>query len=196
MACSPFRCASPRTDGSRSSSRTPAAPTSSASWSAASGHHVKLLLAPPTEVRRAIDQSYRALADVGQHIREFELTTAAATTARVAAEPTQLQQVVDQNAPVVSVVNLLVTQALRDRASDVHIEPQGDKIRVRMRVDGALHDVLTLPADMGPAIVSRIKVMAGMNIVERRRAQDGQFEMTIDGRADRHPGVDHARDLR
>ena len=80
------------------------------------------------------------------------------------------------------VVSLLLTQGVRDRASDVHIEPQGTQVRVRLRIDGALHDVLTLPAEMGPAIVSRIKVMAGMNIVERRRSQDGQIETDVDGR--------------
>jgi type IV pilus assembly protein PilB len=140
---------------------------------------VRLLLAPPSEVRRTIDQSYKALADVAHHVKEFELTT----TARVVEIDPALQQAVDQNAPVVQVVNLILTQALRDRASDVHIEPRGDEIKVRMRIDGALHDVLTLPAEMGAAIVSRIKVMGGMNIVERRRAQDGQIEMDIDGNA-------------
>ena len=109
---------------------------------------------------------------------EFELTSSARVTQEVVAS-----QRSTCNAPVVQVVNLIVTQALRDRASDVHIEPQGDQVRVRVRIDGALHDVLTLPGDMGPALVSRIKVMAGMNIVERRRAQDGQFETSVDGRA-------------
>src|SRR4029079_19576775 len=77
----------------------------------------RLLLAPPSEVRRTIDQSYKALADVAHHIKEFELTS----TPRVEADPA-LQQAVDQNAPIVQVVNLVLTQALRDRASDVHIE--------------------------------------------------------------------------
>jgi type IV pilus assembly protein PilB len=141
---------------------------------------VRLLMAPQSEVARVLDQSYRALAGVARHVREFELTN----TATRATEPsTPLQQVVDAQAPVVQVVNLIVTQALRDRASDVHIEPMGDQVRVRMRIDGALTDSLTLPAEMAPAIVSRIKVMSGMNIVERRRAQDGQFETTVDGRA-------------
>jgi type IV pilus assembly protein PilB len=85
-------------------------------------------------------------------------------------------------APVVQVVNMLITQALRDRASDVHIEPQDSRVRVRYRIDGALHDVMALPDSMGPAIASRLKITAGMNIVERRRAQDGQIAMTIDGR--------------
>ena len=80
------------------------------------------------------------------------------------------------------VVNKIVTQALRDRASDVHIEPGEDCVRVRFRIDGALNDVVELPVEMGQALVSRIKIMADMNIVERRRPQDGQFEMNIDGR--------------
>ena len=80
------------------------------------------------------------------------------------------------------VVNKIVTQALRDRASDVHIEPAEDCVRVRFRIDGALKDVVELPAEMAPALVSRVKIMAEMNIVERRRPQDGQFEMNIDDR--------------
>src|SRR5262249_27060476 len=123
--------------------------------SAASGP-IRLLVAPRSEVQRAIDQSYRALAGVARHVREFELTSAAARSD--VAMPT-LQQAVDGSAPVVQVVNLIVTQALRDRASDVHIEPMGDQVRVRMRIDGALHDALSLPSEIGPAIVSRIKVM-------------------------------------
>ena len=87
-----------------------------------------------------------------------------------------------RRAPVVQVVNLIITQGVRDRASDIHIEPQDSRVRVRFRIDGALHDVLALPAKMGPAVVSRIKILAGMNIVERRRPQDGQIAMEVDGR--------------
>ena len=86
------------------------------------------------------------------------------------------------DAPVVQVVNLLITQAMRDRASDIHIEPQDQQLRVRFRIDGALHDAVELPSSMAPALVSRLKIMAEMNIVERRRPQDGQITMEIDGR--------------
>jgi type IV pilus assembly protein PilB len=86
------------------------------------------------------------------------------------------------DAPVVQVVKLLITQGLRDRASDIHVEPQEERILVRYRIDGALHDVLDLPGSMGPAIVSRIKILAGLNIVERRRAQDGQITTELEGR--------------
>jgi type IV pilus assembly protein PilB len=103
---------------------------------------------------------------------------------RKAAQPQEalVQTVVDENAPVVKIVNVILEQAVRDRASDVHIEPMTDSVRVRVRTDGALHKITTLPGPMGPSLVSRIKVMSDMNIVERRRPQDGQMAVTIGGR--------------
>ena len=86
------------------------------------------------------------------------------------------------SSPAVEIVNLLITQGLRDRASDIHVEPQKDYLRIRFRVDGVLQDVSHLPMATGAALASRIKIMAGMNIVERRRAQDGQISLTVDGR--------------
>ena len=140
---------------------------------------IELALAPPSEVRRAIDASYRALAGVDRFVQAFEASEALRPTTGGGAQV----ETTAEDAPVVQVVNLIVTQALRDRASDVHIEPQDQRIRIRYRIDGALHDTLELPATMGPALISRIKIMAGMNIVERRRSQDGQFTTTIDGRS-------------
>ena len=90
--------------------------------------------------------------------------------------------VVADDAPVVQVVDRILTQAMRDRTSDVHIEPSEDVVRVRFRIDGALKEILVLPAAMGLGLVSRIKIMAGMNIVERRRPQDGQLTTTVDGK--------------
>jgi type IV pilus assembly protein PilB len=84
--------------------------------------------------------------------------------------------------PAVEIVNLLITQGLRDRASDIHIEPQKEFLRIRFRIDGVLQDMAHLPSATGAALASRIKIMAGMNIVERRRAQDGQISVSVDGR--------------
>src|SRR5256885_8550740 len=84
--------------------------------------------------------------------------------------------------PAVDIVNMLITQGLRDRASDIHVEPQKDFLRIRFRIDGVLQDVAHLPTATGAAVASRIKIMAAMNIVERRRAQDGQISLTVDGR--------------
>jgi type IV pilus assembly protein PilB len=144
--------------------------------SAATGRDVTMLVAPRTQVQRMLDTVYRALTDVDRQVDAF---TAVHGSRLVTAKNVD---VAADEAPVVQVVNMLITQALRDRASDVHIEPQDSRVRVRYRIDGALHDVMALPDSMGPAIASRLKITAGMNIVERRRAQDGQIAMTIDGR--------------
>src|SRR4029079_5563057 len=118
-----------------------------------------------------------ALASVGAQVAQFESRDALRRAAQ-AAETAQA----NDDATVVRVVQTVLTQGLRDRASDIHIEPQGDRVRVRYRIDGALHDALDLPASIGPAAVNRIKIMGGMNIVERRRPQDGQITITLDGR--------------
>jgi type IV pilus assembly protein PilB len=142
------------------------------------GRPVVLVVGVPSEVRRAIDNSYRALTAVSLQVEAFQ---AAESLRKPSAQANGTAATDD--APVVRIVNLLITQALRDRASDVHIEPQDQRIRIRFRVDGALHDVLALPDGIGPGLVSRLKIMAGMNIVERRRPQDGQIGMDVDGRA-------------
>jgi type IV pilus assembly protein PilB len=89
---------------------------------------------------------------------------------------------VTATSPAVEIVNMMITQGLRDRASDIHVEPQKDYLRIRFRIDGVLQDVAHLPIATGAALASRIKIMADMNIVERRRAQDGQISLTVDGR--------------
>ncbi len=85
--------------------------------------------------------------------------------------------------PVVKSVELLITKAVKDRASDIHIEPQADKIRIRYRIDGVLHLLASIDMGVHSALVSRIKVMAGMNIAEKRRPQDGQFSARVDNRS-------------
>lgn len=87
------------------------------------------------------------------------------------------------NSPVVKLVNSLIEQALKMESSDIHIEPFVDKIRVRFRIDGELHETLEIPIKSHSAIVTRIKVMAGMNIAEKRLPQDGRLEMNVDSAA-------------
>jgi type IV pilus assembly protein PilB len=86
------------------------------------------------------------------------------------------------DAPVVKLVNGLLQQALRERASDVHLEPMAEGVRVRYRVDGALRPVMTLPRAHHAPVVSRIKVMAGMDIAEKRLPQDGRVQIRAQGR--------------
>ena len=144
----------------------------------ASGKPVKLLIAPLSDVRWAIDSNYRALGTVAQLVQVFESVEGSRKRNVDSSEP----EIVADDAPVVQVVDRILTQAMRDRASDVHIEPSDDIVRVRFRIDGALKEILQLPAAIGPGLVSRIKIMANMNIVERRRPQDGQLTINIDGK--------------
>ena len=88
----------------------------------------------------------------------------------------------DDQAPIVQLVNRIVSQAMRDRTSDIHVEPLDDKLRIRYRIDGHLVEAFSLPIGVHSALTSRLKIMSGMNIVEKRRPQDGQFSMTIDGK--------------
>lgn len=141
---------------------------------------VRLALASPREVTWAVDNSYRALARLDSEIAAF--VSKHGEIAEDARESASVQAAIS-DAPVVTAVNLILIQGLRDRASDIHIEPQDTGVKVRFRIDGALHEVATLPTSMGPALVSRIKIMAGMNIVERRRPQDGQIAITLEGRS-------------
>ncbi|HEV8228571.1 MAG TPA: ATPase, T2SS/T4P/T4SS family [Candidatus Limnocylindria bacterium] len=137
---------------------------------------IRPLLALHSDIELAIDQRYHVLDDLERHIARF-------AQQRHEAPPQFLAPLltgIEQDAPIVQTVNLIFTQALRDRASDIHIEPQETLVRVRFRVDGTLHDVADLPRDMGPSIASRLKVMANLNIVEKRRSQDGQIQVKLD----------------
>jgi len=141
------------------------------------GVELRVCVSSISEVRALVNHAYRVSDAIGRHVQAFEQEQTPAINLTSTVDTT-----ITADAPVVQVVNLIVAQALRDRASDVHIEPQEQRVRIRFRIDGALHEVMSLPTTMGPAIVSRIKILAEMNIVETRRPQDGQFEQTIDNR--------------
>ncbi len=99
------------------------------------------------------------------------------------ADESDLERLKDlsSDAPVVRAVNGLIAKAAEARASDIHIEPSEDGLRVRFRIDGVLHDQPPLPASFKAAAVSRIKVMAGLNIAERRMPQDGRLRLAVRG---------------
>ncbi|MBX3317834.1 MAG: Flp pilus assembly complex ATPase component TadA [Phycisphaeraceae bacterium] len=84
--------------------------------------------------------------------------------------------------PVIRYVNYIIQTALKEGASDIHIEPSEKKVKVRFRIDGVLFEMMNPPAAMGPAITSRLKIMAGLDIAERRVPQDGRIRCTVSGR--------------
>jgi type IV pilus assembly protein PilB len=144
------------------------------------GTPVRLQFATGTDIENVIDKMHANAADLGDALRMFEARLTARKGTREHEQATTTT--VDENAPIVKVVNLILEQAVRARASDVHIEPMADVVRIRVRTDGALHETMSLPGSMGGPLVSRIKVMSDMNIVERRKPQDGQLQIQLAGR--------------
>jgi general secretion pathway protein E len=133
------------------------------------GMRVRPVVGTRDDIQRAHLLYYRAQGEI-----ERQLGQIAPEPAPVAEAPRLTAEMVAQN-PVARVVELLINQAIRDRASDIHIAPDDGILRVRYRIDGILHDTLQAPLSVHGPLVSRIKVLAGMNIAERRRPQDGQF---------------------
>ncbi len=133
---------------------------------------VEIHRADRADVEHGLNVHYRIVSADDEQVRQFWAEASPQTSTTVAAVA---------DAPIIQLVNRIITQAHRDRSSDIHIEPTDGRLRVRYRVDGALREVLSLPLTVGPELVSRLKVMADMDIVERRRPQDGQFQTTVDG---------------
>lgn len=134
---------------------------------------VEAALAMHRDIDEAIDRHYRIGGDIASELRRVQ-AVAAGPSSKAGDEATA-EAIAE--APVVRAIDLLIRQAARDRASDIHIEPQENEVRVRFRIDGILHDVMPLPIAVHSALISRIKIIAGMNIAETRRPQDGQISV-------------------
>ena len=139
------------------------------------GYEVRVAVAAPEDIVALISRMDR-LDDVVAGTAEFTDGEADAQ-----AEVVDLHET-DDDAPVIKLVNQIVAQAIEQGASDVHVTPDGKETRVRFRVDGVLHDITTVPKRMGPGVVSRVKIMAELDISERRLPQDGRVGLTVDGR--------------
>ena len=135
---------------------------------------IRFAVASRTDIAAKIAQVYRA---------EGELDDL--TSDLVSDEETQdlagLTEVSDE-APIVRFVNLLITQAISDRASDIHLEPTEHDLRVRYRIDGVLQEAATVPLSAVPAVISRIKILSDLDIAERRIPQDGRMSVVMGGR--------------
>jgi len=131
------------------------------------------VVAPATQIDYAIDK-YIASPDVFQEVRDSLEAQGAEETPEVTSP--------EDDVPVVRLVNQLIREAVADGASDLHIEPGEKALRVRYRVDGVLHDVTSLPVAIKAGVISRVKIMAEMNIAERRRPQDGRILLSMNGR--------------
>lgn len=120
--------------------------------------------------------------------RQANFDASVSDLAELAAEETDTEDldglsVAAEDAPVVKLVNTVITRAVNDRASDVHLEPGEKELRVRFRIDGVMHDVMSAPRSIANAVVSRVKIMADLDIAERRVPQDGRISLRVTNRA-------------
>jgi general secretion pathway protein E len=145
------------------------------------GRPVRPIFAPRDEILRTINAAYQEQTGGAQQvIEEIDRDEVLREIDRAGGNEDLLD--VSDRAPVVRLVNLTLFEAVKRRASDVHVQPYDDRLVVRLRVDGVLHDVFHPPRALHEEIVSRIKVMGGMDIAERRLAQDGRATVEVGDR--------------
>jgi general secretion pathway protein E len=143
-------------------------------FAAQSRMRIRPVAASAQEVRDAIDFNYKGFSEIERQVSNIDIPVEE-TDERLAIRVTT-------DTPLVQALNLIVDEAVKARASDIHIEPEEDKLRVRYRIDGTLQDTMSLPLSVHRALISRIKILGEMNIADHFRAQDGQFSTEAKGR--------------
>jgi len=168
-----------------------------------SGTDIEPVIATGDDIAAALGQSLSTKEEIGAALQEINDETAGEQGSDIQFEERkgddddmsvdQLREMME-DAPVVRLANLVIRQAIRDKASDIHIQPEANRVRIRSRIDGMLHDVMTVPKKVQAPLVSRIKVMADMDIAEKRAPQDGRISLRVGGgefdfRVSTNPGV-------
>jgi type IV pilus assembly protein PilB len=138
------------------------------------GHEIRVAVAPPDDIAALVSRLDRLEDVVGE-------SDAAFAEEDEDGEVVALHETSD-DAPVIKLVNQLVAQAVERGASDLHLAPDGREMRVRFRIDGVLQDVTSVPRKMAAGVISRIKIMAELNIAEKRLPQDGRVGLVVEGR--------------
>jgi len=144
------------------------------------GYDVKVAVAAPTLIQQAIERYYDRHTDYDEVLSALGNESMEVVRGEAEVDLQELERATEE-APVVRLVNALLTDAIRKRASDVHVEPYEKMLRVRFRIDGVLYEIMQPPLRLKNAITSRIKVMAQLDIAERRLPQDGRIKMKLGG---------------
>lgn len=140
------------------------------------GMEIRPVVATASDIETAINKYAR----FDQQVEDVATEAASEFDAETTLE--DMKEALD-DAPIVKLVNLLVTQAVQDRASDIHVEPTERDVRIRYRIDGVLHEVMRSPKKIQNGLISRLKVMADINIAERRIPQDGRIGLVVSGKS-------------
>ncbi|HVH30440.1 MAG TPA: type IV-A pilus assembly ATPase PilB [bacterium] len=146
------------------------------------GLELEQVVAAEEDIMAAINRYYTGGVDLDEAMRQAVTTDVDIAEEKGEDLSVQELRTLTEEAPVVRLVNLIISQAIGDGASDIHMEPHRRSVQVRYRVDGLLHDVMTPPKRLQSAIVSRIKIMANLDIAERRVPQDGRIHVVIENK--------------
>lgn len=144
------------------------------------GFDIDPAVATEGEIKKALDEYYGAKGSIEDIIKNIDRERLGLKEGQEL-ELKKLQEISGEP-PVVRLVNLMIMRAVKDAASDIHLEPEEEALGVRYRVDGLMHDAPGIPKYLQSAITSRIKILANLNIAERRSAQDGRFQMKMESR--------------
>jgi general secretion pathway protein E len=144
-------------------------------------HPVRVIVAPGAVVVDAINRIYDMASGSASELMDGLDEERLDLVATELEEPRDLLDA-DDEAPIIRLVNSLLFQAVKDRASDIHIEPFERELTVRFRIDGVLYDIISPPKRFQPIVISRVKVMAGLNIAEKRLPQDGRIRIKLAGK--------------
>jgi type IV pilus assembly protein PilB len=140
---------------------------------------IQLVLCSAEAITQAIEKNYPSDVNIDGLLSSLE-----SGKVEVMQESERTEQIgeISEHSPIASLVNYILSTAISQKASDIHIEPDGKIVRVRCRIDGVLREMMTQKSSLQPAMVSRIKVMGKLDIAERRRPQDGRIPVSINGR--------------
>jgi type IV pilus assembly protein PilB len=144
------------------------------------GYDVKIAVASPAAIQAALDRHYNSDANFDEVLSALGNENVEVVQSEDDVDLGELEKATEE-APVVKLVNAILTDAIRKRASDIHVEPYEKVLRVRFRVDGMLYEMMQPPLRLKNAITSRLKVMAQLDIAERRLPQDGRIKMKLTG---------------
>jgi general secretion pathway protein E len=143
--------------------------------SAQSRMRIRPVAASARDIRDAIDFNYKGYGEIEKQVSNISVPKEDETDEKLAIRVTT-------DTPLVQALNLIIDEAVKARSSDIHIEPEEEAVRVRYRIDGTLQDTMSLPLSIHRALISRIKILAEMNIADHFRPQDGQFSTESKGR--------------
>jgi len=147
------------------------------------GYNVEVVVASETAIKTAIDKFYDQSASLADVMNDLDFEDLEVIGEEEDVDVSSLERATE-DAPVVKLVNLILTDAIKKKASDIHVEPYERSFRVRYRIDGILYEVMKPPLKLKNAITSRIKIMAELDIAERRLPQDGRIKIKLGGGKD------------